>query len=936
MRQAVHFLLMMLMILGTFNSVSAETKLKVGYIPGTGFLEEDRTGHFRGYVYEYMEFLSRYGDWKFEYIPCMTWQECNDKLQKGIIDVLPAMPGDYRSLQNVIRTDHVIGRYPMELVTHDGKIKSQMRIGTIPANPPMPSLPKVAANEGFAYELVNFATFYDMEEAFNRRELDGYIAPMLEPNKEKNVASIFDRQSYRLLVRPDRKDLLAAMNIAMDEMLLDQPNIRNRLNDKYLRTGGSPLILNRQEKEYLQQKKKLKTAILMKERPYAYDDDEGNLHGVIPRLIRQISEDLEIEIEIVDTKTPAEAANLIRSGQIDFIADCVCDFSWASNYNMAPTQAYLMLEYVQVTRRGINLEDNLIVACDKKLFYTLNFVFPRYDENHRFYTDSLQECFKALNSGEADILYAPRSEVPYLMEETGVYNLETASESAFADEISLGVYNKSDSKLWRILNKEVNHLDIVNIRNSVNEDMSTATHKLSPQWLIYNHPSRAAAIMAIILALICGAVWYRFYLRRKQTELIKHIAYNDSRYELPNTKYFEEEAAKICKNIESDNDIYVMKFISVYNSSNKLVADKHLQDEQLKTMAAGMSQKNWNLLTTTGDESGSLFCLGEAKNDAEIIRLAREAIGEFGYIVTKDSKLWLQMKAGICKVNEDVISSMEYAKISCQIAQNDVLMFNSSIEEQLKLEEEVSAHMEEGLKNGEFQAWYQPEYDLKTHKTVGNEVFIRWQSPELGFLMPNKFISIFERNGFIITSDYFIFEEACKLQRSKIDENSEVLPIAVNHSSLHLKEEHYIEKMKSIFKKYKLPKDIIKIEFSERAFDNLSQKKEIERVNGIIRALQNIGLKVVIDNFGSGYSSYKLINSLPIDEIKIDRSLVESAANSSRMRDILSNIISLGLKLKINVICEGIETKEQEHLLTELNCRYGQGFINSETTPLHG
>lgn len=334
----IFFLAMILFFIS--SNVFAETKLRVGYIPSFGFLEEDRAGHIRGYGYEYMEFLARYGNWNFEYVPGNTWKELGEKLQSGAIDILPAMPGDYRSLQNVTRTDHVVGRYPMELVTHDGKIISHMRIGTIPTNPPMPSLPKVAKNEGFTYELVNFPTFYDMEEAFKRRELDGYIGPMLEPNKEKNVASIFDRQSYRILVRSDRKDLLAALNIAMDEMLLDQPNIRNRLNDKYLRPGGSPLILNRQEKEYLAKKKKLTTAILVQEKPYAYMV-KGELHGVIPNLIKQIAADLKIEIEILETSSPAEAESLIKQGKIDFVADAVCDFSWAEKLNMAPTQSYL-------------------------------------------------------------------------------------------------------------------------------------------------------------------------------------------------------------------------------------------------------------------------------------------------------------------------------------------------------------------------------------------------------------------------------------------------------------------------------------------------------------------------------------------------------------------------------------------------------------------
>ena len=925
---------------GTFNMASSQTKLKVGYIPNTGFLEEDRAGHLRGYGYEYMEFLARYGDWKFEYIPCTKWQECNEKLQSGLIDVLPAMPGDYRTLQNVTRTDHVIGRYPMKLVTHDGKIISQMRIGTIPSNAPLPSLPKVAANEGFSYELVNFSTFYDMEEAFQHRELDGYISPMLEPNKEINVASIFDRQSYRLLVRTDRTDLLAAMNIAMDEMLMDQPNIRNRLNDKYLRTGGFPLILNHQEKEYLVQKKVLKTAIFLKNKPYAYKGADNKIHGVIPRLIQQISDDLNIEIEIIDTTSPEETKQLIKNGQIDFVADCICDFSWANDMNMVPTQAYLQLDYVPVTRRGNNVEDNFkIVACAPDLLYTKNFIFPTYPSENRIYAENLQDCFKIVNEGGADVLYAPRSEVPYMIEETNSYNLEVASESDFSDELSLGVYTGSDSRLWRILNKEVNHLDTSKIHNSVNGEINAPSH-FSLQWLIYHYPLRAMAIFLLIAAIIAAASWYRIRLRRRHTSQIHHLAYTDSRYNLPNVLYLRKEAQKILQqetesDFDSDLNHYIVHFATVDNNERHLKYDQILRSEQLKSMAEKLKSQDWVEIVSTGEEIGSLTCFCKAESNAAISKLALGAIHEYGYIVTKDSRIWIQIKAGICRVEgNDLTQIIGNAKIACDAATEEVLTFSTKLQEDLNFEEQVEANMETALKDGEFQAWYQSEYDLKTHNVVGLEVFVRWQSSKLGFLLPNKFMPIFERNGFIISVDYFILEEVCKFQRSRLDEKAQIKPISVNQSNLHLTEEHYIEKVKSIFKKYKLPRGIIKLEFSETAFEDLIQHKQIERITGILNALQKIGFSVTIDNFGKGYLSYNLLNQISIDEMKIDRGLIDSSVSSSRMKEILSSIITLGKKLKMRVACEGIESQEQEELLKNLGCEYGQGFLHSESAPL--
>ena len=513
---------LLMIVLSFCANVHAETKLRVGYVPNTGFLAEDRSGHFLGYGYEYMEFLARYGNWRFEYVPASTWKELGEKLQSGAIDLLPAVPGDYRSLENVKRTDHVIGRYAMALITHDAIIHPKMGLGTMTSNPPLPSLPSVAKREGFEYELVNFENFFDMEDAYNRRELDGYIAPMLEPNKAKEVAAIFDRQSYRLLVRPDRKDLLAAMNIAMDEMLMDQPSIRDRLTDKYLRVGGTPLILNRQEREYLAEKKKLKTAILVKEKPYAYWENE-KIHGVIPRIIEQISSDLNIEIEIVETHTPQDAANLIRQGKIDFIADAVCDFSWAATLNMLPTQSYLKLEYVPVMRRGNNIEDASTVACTPELLYTQTYVFPRYPEEKRLYLPTLKDCFEAVSDGRADILFAPRGETIHLIEETNAYNLEPQSVSLFSDSLSLGISTSADGRLWRILNKEVNHLDVEKIWSATIASLSGPGTHLSLQWQLYHNPLHVIGAIIIFGGIILLVFAYKVYLRERNLTVILHV-----------------------------------------------------------------------------------------------------------------------------------------------------------------------------------------------------------------------------------------------------------------------------------------------------------------------------------------------------------------------------------------------------------------------------
>ena len=303
------FLLTAVLVLTKFFSAESAPAnenygtLKVGYVVNTSFMSEDRPGHTVGYGYEYMEFLKNYLPCKFEYIVFDDWTNLLNSLNNGEVDIIPNVPGDHKWLINARSTDHVVGRFPMELVITPDKIKSHINLGRVRTNYDTPGLDEVAREEGFQYTLVNYRTYQDILNAYERGEVDGYVDAMLFYNKQKNTYAVFDRQNYRLSVRADRTDLLNRLNWAMDQLLMDQSDIRDTLKRKYFLKEGFPLLLTRGEKNFLAEKKKLRTAVLFHEKPRIYRDDKGNLTGLMVEIINRISEDLNIEIEIVETKT---------------------------------------------------------------------------------------------------------------------------------------------------------------------------------------------------------------------------------------------------------------------------------------------------------------------------------------------------------------------------------------------------------------------------------------------------------------------------------------------------------------------------------------------------------------------------------------------------------------------------------------------------------
>ena len=362
-------------------------------------------------------------------------------------------------------------------------------------------------------------------------------------------------------------------------------------------------------------------------------------------------------------------------------------------------------------------------------------------------------------------------------------------------------------------------------------------------------------------------------------------------------------------------------------------------DKKFKEMASILKNSENVLEVAAGIDVENLICFCKAESVEEIEEWAENVVEDFSYIDTADAKarIVVHTRAGIANYTSKIYiqQAIDRALAACHNKANDyVKIFDEQMEESLTTRHMIESRMEQALRDGEFKAFYQPKYDIKTRKIVGAEALIRWISPETGFMPPGKFIPLFEENGFVIQVDYFILEETFKLQQKRLAEGKEVVPISVNQSRLHMTEENYLEKMKAIVEKYNIPTGLIELEITETMFGDFDNKASQRNAMEIVRGLHELGFSLSVDDFGSGYSSFSLLGSLPMEVMKIDRSVLTGADTSERMKEILAYVIKLGHALKMEVLCEGIETREQENLLMSLGCNLGQGFLNAKPMPV--
>ena len=248
---------------------------------------------------------------------------------------------------------------------------------------------------------------------------------------------------------------------------------------------------------------------------------------------------------------------------------------------------------------------------------------------------------------------------------------------------------------------------------------------------------------------------------------------------------------------------------------------------------------------------------------------------------------------------------------------------HESIQENRELEE----HFETALENEEFEIWYQPKYSAHSRKLVGAEALVRWRRADGSLIPPLKFIPLFERNGNIIRLDEYVFRAVCRQQKEWQKQGQKMLPVSVNISRVSLYYSSVVEKYESIIRSFDLDSKYIQLEITESAtIDN-------NEIFNLLEQFHTAGFKILLDDFGSGYSSLAALNRMHFDTIKLDKSLVDYIGDDNGEK-LLNSITKLAQSFGMEITAEGVETVEQLMFLCNLDCDDIQGYYFSRPLPV--
>ncbi|MEO0574481.1 MAG: GGDEF domain-containing phosphodiesterase, partial [Pseudomonadota bacterium] len=237
----------------------------------------------------------------------------------------------------------------------------------------------------------------------------------------------------------------------------------------------------------------------------------------------------------------------------------------------------------------------------------------------------------------------------------------------------------------------------------------------------------------------------------------------------------------------------------------------------------------------------------------------------------------------------------------------------------------LKSRLRRSFERDELLLQYQPKYELSTGRIVGAEALVRWEMPGMGRIQPNDFIPLAEETGLIIQIGEWVIERVCEDISGWHRDIGDPGRIAINLSLKQLRKRNFFDSVNRIFSHHAIKPSDIEFEITETTL-----MEDIPRTIAILEKLQAYGLQLAIDDFGTGYSSLSALQKFPIKTLKIDRSFVRNAADDDNDAAIISAIVDMSRRLRLEVVAEGVETEAQLAFLRKLRCDFGQGMLFGE------
>lgn len=779
-------------------------------------------------------------------------------------------------------------------------------------------------------EFIKYNTENMMKADLISGKLDAVAKNCFRPWENETIVYQFGTSACYFVIRAEDTELSSNITDGMSELFLSYPSFPGDTYQKNISNYSSQrYAYSAAERIYLASHSEIVMGYnLNADIAETYDYSTERLTGVVGSIMDQISSNTGLKIKIIPYNSLSECMNAMASEEIDVIYGGIPTTGvngYSGYFVSAPvTRSPIVL----AGRADASMSDTAEIATangDSEIIKYLERFRPQ--SNVSRYSTSTIACEMVMSGHESFVCMDCRN---------ALYLKSTQHEDLMIHDI-LPIFHsecfavsRRSSELRSILEKAIAQINgnesIADIYNIINSQGAVTEVHDPYVWIIL----AGFAVLGGLLALFVVLTTIK---SRRLAEIDTLTGGRTKR------RYFID-SEKVVRKSNPDNwavivfDIDKFKFINDrlgYEEGNRML------ERLYKTISDHLEP--YEIYARISDDN--FACTVKNGSDSDLENRLNNIFAEFDRRNSLFVSYPVLFSAGVCRLGQCVdrydMVDFNVAIDRCNIAKktikgrhsNAIAFYDGKMHDNALREKDFENVMPTALKEHEFMCYIQPKYGTNSRHIEGGEALIRWNSKEFGFVFPDQFIPISEKNGFVVELDFFILEEVCKAMRRWIDKGITPVVISVNQSRMHLNNDDYIWRLREIVDKYGIPYEYIELELTESVFT-----ENADLMLKIMQKLHDIGFKLSIDDFGSGYSSLNMLKDIPADVVKIDREFFNGTVNSQKGRAVISTVVDLAKNLDMQVISEGVETVEQVDFLQDIECHMVQGYFFAKPMPI--
>ena len=949
-RLFISITIMLFLICGVnISSVKAENRvIKVGYISYPGFIQKTDNGTYEGYGVEYLNEIAKYNNWTYEFVE-NTWEKTLKNLKDGKIDIICQAQKTAEREKNYIFSNYSVGseftvvysNIKSDIYYKDFEGMNNKKVGMLKDGYQMLAWTNYANRNRIKYTPVYYGSETEIIRAAKNNKIDLAAVGSIPLHEGMRVVDRFNPEPFYIVSGKMNSNLMVEVDRALDEIRNDSPYLQQHLQEKYYSESAysSQPLLTREENYYVNRYKEIVVGIKSDCIPYSYTENH-KIMGLFKEILDIMDEKskLSVRLEYVDDpkKFLSEGTNRFYIGSsLNSGTSSVNTKYWHSNNIFNVDQVIVKRKNASISKDTVSsvavVKDALFNSQTKILYLNKNEEIKKYN--------SVKECMEAVRSGKADLAINDIYSVNYYIQskkyadslaEVSEYNESTAYCLLASAQVS--------DTLKSIVNKIITSISDEEIDNVCVNYSSGIKYHASVMEQIENN------LALIILGLVIGIllivlVWFAVskktntLIQNKENEILRRKVERDKLTGLYNIDTFYEKVAEKLR--ISDGEFYIMNIninrLKVVNDvygieeGDKLI--KHVADRMKKIRNSQTDGSDIIIARMSGDN----FFVFLTKEQYELNK-SFDLVGDYHL------KINITVRTGLYLIEDKALP----INIMCDRAQmatdtvkegmQQVGIYSSQQGDQLIFEQNIMNDINEAMYKNQIVIFIQPKYDVVNRKIVGGESLVRWIHPKLGMIPPNKFISVLEKNNYITKLDYYVWEKTCQLLRYLKDKDGSVLPISVNVSRVNFYRTNLVSNLLKLIEKYNLETKDLQLEITETVY---TEDKQV--IYSIISELQEAGFKILMDDFGSGYSSLNMLKDAPIDVLKLDMAFmrnIDMDNENERNNIIVESIVELSKKLNISVVVEGVESEKQVEFLKSIGAEIIQGYYFSKPIPV--